>query len=305
MTLLYILTYFSAAVFVIAVALRFIKFATTPAHLRWELYPVAHEGKRSAYGGSYLEDGEWWNKKSEQNKLGELTVMLPEIFLLLGIWEHNRKMWLWSFLMHHGVYWLAGLAGFMLLGGFLGLVGAGDGGFANFIPKLFPIFGMVGYIAGTIGTLGMLVIRTTDSGLKKYSAFSTYFNLLFLLAIFVTGLVNLFTNSDMFVEMAGFFAGLVGAGFVEVSGMTALHLTWAILFVLYLPFTHMTHFFTKYFTYHSVRWNDEPNIRGGKLEKQIIENLQFKPTWSAKHIGADGNKNWAEIATSEMPEDEK
>ena len=193
----------------------------------------------------------------------------------------------------------------MLLGGFLSLVGAGGGGFANFIPNLFPIFGTVGYIAGTIGALGMLVIRTTDPGLKKYSTFAIYFNLVFLLAIFVTGALNIYTNPNVYAEMAGFFSGLLGGGFVGVSGLTALHLIWAVLFVLYLPFTHMTHFFTKWFTYHSVRWNDEPNIRGGKLEKQIIDNLQFKPTWSAKHIGADGHKNWAEVATSEVPEDEK
>ena len=305
MTFLYILTYVTAAVFIVAVVQRFIKFAATPVHLRWELYPVAHEGKRSAYGGSYLEDSDWWTKKLHQNKLGELTVMLPEIFLLQGIWEHNRKMWLWSFFMHHGVYWLAGMAGLMILNTVLGFFGVVESGLNSIINILAPIVGYVGYIVGTVGTLGMLGLRLFAKRLNKMNSVATYFNLIFLLAIFATGLINAAANPSAFGEIGAFIAGLFGAGFAGVSTMLTAHLTIAVLFVLYLPFTHMTHFFTKYFTYHSVRWNDEPNLPGGEMEKKIGEQLNYIPTWSAKHIGADGKKNWAEIATSEVPENGK
>ncbi|UCC59921.1 MAG: nitrate reductase, partial [Dehalococcoidia bacterium] len=40
---------------------RSIKYALMPVHLRWELYPVPHE-EGSKYGGSYLEELEWWTK---------------------------------------------------------------------------------------------------------------------------------------------------------------------------------------------------------------------------------------------------
>ena len=59
MPLLHILTYASLTVFIAALAARAIRLATTPAHLRWELYPVAHEKDRARYGGSYFEEVDW------------------------------------------------------------------------------------------------------------------------------------------------------------------------------------------------------------------------------------------------------
>jgi len=305
MNLLYVLSYLTIAVFILAIAKRFIKFAAMPAHLRWELYPVAHEGKKSVYGGSYFEDTDWWKEKLQQNKLNELTVMLPEIFLLQGIWEHNRKMWLWSFLMHHGVYWCAGMAGLSILYITLQFAGWGYSGVSSFVDLFIAVTGTIGLAAGTIGTLGMLGLRFFDAKMGRFNSFATYFNLFFLLAIFGIGFINLIAGVDIFRQTVGFFGALLGIGFSGYTPGVILFLTLAILFVLYLPFTHMTHFFTKYFTYHSVRWNDEPNLPGGKLEKHIGEYLQYKPTWSAKHIGADGKKNWAEVATSEVLKNDK
>lgn len=305
MPFLYYLTYLTAVVFVVGVVRRFLKFAHTPAHLRWELYPVAHEGKRSIYGGSYLEEGEWWNKTIKQNKLGELGVMLPEIILLKGLWEHNRKMWLSSFLMHHGVYWLAGTAALLFLHSLLNLSGIAESALGSLILQIIPVFGVVGYCAGLTGTLGMLRLRHFDRGLNKFSSFATYFNLYFLLANFLTGFIGLAFYPNFYSELLGFFWGLLGAESGALSALTILHLTLGILFVLYLPFTHMTHFFTKWFTYHAVRWNDEPNRANSHIEKNVAVSLSQKPTWSAKHIGADGKKNWVEIALSEVPDDKK
>ena len=65
----------------------------------------------------------------------------------------------------------------------------------------------------------------------------------------------------------------------------------------YIPLTHMSHMFMKYFIYHSVRWDDRPNLKGGEIEAAVLENLGFKPTWASSHIGADGKKTWADIAS--------
>ena len=46
-----ILIYFSALFFIVAVVVRALHYARTPVHLRWELYPVAHEKGRAHYGG--------------------------------------------------------------------------------------------------------------------------------------------------------------------------------------------------------------------------------------------------------------
>ena len=42
--------------FVIAVIGRFFMWSRMPIHVRWELYPVAHEAKKAHYGGSYMEE---------------------------------------------------------------------------------------------------------------------------------------------------------------------------------------------------------------------------------------------------------
>ena len=68
--------------------------------------------------------------------------------------------------------------------------------------------------------------------------------------------------------------------------------------LIYLPFTHMTHFFTKYFTYHKIRWEDEPNVPGGVIAEKVGTYLNMPITWAAPHIGADGIKNWIAVATS-------
>jgi hypothetical protein len=72
------------------------------------------------------------------------------------------------------------------------------------------------------------------------------------------------------------------------------------LLIAYIPLTHMSHFFVKWFTWHKIRWDDEPNVKGGRIEVLIQNALQGKVTWSADHIGADGKKNWVDIAVEEI-----
>jgi nitrate reductase gamma subunit len=72
----------------------------------------------------------------------------------------------------------------------------------------------------------------------------------------------------------------------------------ASLLVAYIPLTHMSHMFMKYFLYHNVKWDDAPNRRGGRIEASVRKNLNLRPTWGARHVGADGRKTWGDIASS-------
>jgi len=64
----------------------------------------------------------------------------------------------------------------------------------------------------------------------------------------------------------------------------------------------MSHFIGKYFTYHSVRWSDQPLRQGDRMEKKLAEYLTYKPTWAARHVGADGTRTWAQVATTNPAE---
>jgi hypothetical protein len=73
--------------------------------------------------------------------------------------------------------------------------------------------------------------------------------------------------------------------------------------MFYFPFTHMTHLFGKYFTYHKVRWEDEPNFRGSKIEKAVTKALGYRQNWAAPHIKTGGT--WADAATEETSSNEQ
>ena len=102
MDVLKLLTYASGVVFVVAFAVKLIKYATMPMHVRWELYPVPHEGK--AYGGSFYEDMDHWTKERHKNHMAQYKFMVPEILFIRALYEDNRPLWYWSFPFHMGLY---------------------------------------------------------------------------------------------------------------------------------------------------------------------------------------------------------
>jgi hypothetical protein len=65
----------------------------------------------------------------------------------------------------------------------------------------------------------------------------------------------------------------------------------------------MTHMFIKYFTYHSVRWDDQPLKPGGRKEQKIAEALQYPVSWLAPHIRGDGRKTWVDVVNEGVNKD--
>jgi nitrate reductase gamma subunit len=309
-----IITYLSLVVFVVAVVVRFVKLSRHNLHLRWELYPVAHEKGRAHYGGSYFEEPDWWTKPRHLSKIGELKVMIPEIGLLSGVYHHNKKHWLWSWPFHFGLYMSGGLIALLLVGGIAMAAGANISATGGFLGNaLHHVTYIVGYIAFALtltGALGLLGRRMFNPDYSEYATVADYFNLLFFIVAFAVALLAHIAVDHTFIGLRAYFASLVtlnvsfsGAGFSWQMALVSAEIVLASFLVAYIPVTHMSHFFTKIFTYHNIRWNDEPNIKGGRLEKQIIEALQYPVSWSADHIRGDGRKTWVDVATSPVEED--
>ncbi len=296
-TVLIVVSWALLAVFVVAFALRTIKIARLPIHLRWELAPVPHEKGKSHYGGSYLEEFEWWTKPREKDPIKEASYMLQEILLLKSVWEHNRRLWWFSFPFHFGMYVLIAAGGLLLLSGGLELAGVeAAGGWRSGISMLAA----AGFALGGFGALGLLVSRFVDPRFRDYTTAAALFNLILLLAVFVTGGFAIAASQDLASAVWGFGRGLVtGDMAIELSGVQQAHLLLALLFLAYLPFTRMMHFVAKYFTYHQVRWEDEPLTVGGRLEGKANRLLGQPVTWGAPHVNANGNKNWVDVATEE------
>lgn len=296
MTVFHILIYLSLLILLAGVIARAVRIARMPVHLRWELYPVPHEKGRASYGGSIFEEVDWWTKPRKVDRLGELGVMIPEILFLKGVWEHNRSLWLGSFTLHFGLYLLMGELALLLLSGVLTLTGIAPG-LLNAALFLVPILALAGCIIGLFGAVVMFFKRITDPRLRPYTNSSHYFNLLLLCAIYLTGLLWVLLDPEYTANLAGFFAGWMSLSSIPaLPGIGYWHVGLVLFFLAYFPFTHMTHAFVKYFTYHDVRWEDAPNVPGGRVSRRVERLVRQPVTWAAPHVNADGKKTWAEIA---------
>ncbi len=293
----------------IAAGMRIYKQLQMPLHVRWELYPVKHEeGKKAEYGGSYMEEVNWWEKEKRTSLYNEIKYMIPEILFLRGLKEENSRLWNISFPFHFALYLIIATLGLLVLGAFFLLagysVGPGQGIFSSLLFYLTFFCGSLGLIMGTGATAALFGRRRRNPELRNYSSFADYWNLGFIFVFFHINLLAWLFQDRGFDGARAYVYSLLTLG-RGPEGMEAGHSllgTLAIIlaswFIAYLPLTHMSHMFMKYFMYHSVKWEDTPNVKGGKMEAAILENLGLKPTWSAPHIGADGKKSWGEIATS-------
>lgn len=298
-SLIYLIAYLAILVFLSAVIVRVVRYVKNPIHLRWELYPVAHEGgERAAYGGSYLEDVDWWNKPRESSLVNELKVMIPEILLLKAVWEHKRSLWYVTYPFHLGLYLIVIFIGFLGLGSIFQIAGANpESPLLSAIHALTNLIGPIGFILTVCGAVGLLYKRMTDPDLSNYSSFEHYFNLiLFIFAGVIAILTWLFTDPT-FDTARAFIANLIRFKFVPVeSALFLVQVLIVVCTIAYIPLTHMSHFFMKYFLYHDIRWGDEPNIDSPKTAEKIGVVLNYPVTWSAPHVAGTG-KTWAEVAT--------
>ncbi len=302
----HLITYASVVIFIIAVALRINKFQKTPIHLRWELYPVAHEKDHLDHGGSYMENFEWWKKKRSTSTVSMLSRMIPEMILIKALWEHNRPLWFRSFPFHFGLYMLIVFIGLLFVGVISEMAGVSiaaqsASGFGSFIFYLTKLVGAFGMLLALIGTIGLLIRRVADTELKGYTAYSHVFNLAFFLVTLAIGFLAFVTVDSSFDLARGYIHSLITFGIQPAgSWLVTVEVVLASLLIAYIPITHMSHFFTKYFTYHSVLWDDEPNKPGSSMEARLLEYLNYPVSWSAPHIAGGGKKTWADVATEEV-----
>jgi nitrate reductase gamma subunit len=305
----YVLSYLCIVVFILAVGALVYRQLTMPVHVRWEIYPVQHETTdKLSHGGSFMEELNWWEKKRKSSLWNEAKYMVPEILFIRGLWKENRSLWRVSFPFHFGLYLMIATFGLLVVNALVVLWGGSclpPGGAARgLLGGLIVLTGWTGLILGTMGSVGTLCRRLADPELREYSSFIDYFNIVFILLFFLFGFLTCLSGDPLLEGAKGYVVGLLTGGrFLSgyapsqsfTGGMT---IVLASLLVAYIPLTHMSHMFMKYFLYHDVKWDDTPNLKGGPLEAAILRNLAFKPTWKAKHIEADGRKSWLDIASS-------
>jgi nitrate reductase gamma subunit len=297
-------TYVSYVFVIAAYSYKIVKYFRMPVHLRWELYPVPHE-KASQYGGSYMEEVEWWTKPRPRQTFRNVLDMLKRYLFFGEYFRKVRGYWVGLYPWHTGFYLIVLFDGLTMLGGILllttGITISGTaGGFGTFFYYLTLVVAVVSFITGIIGSIILLIKRLADRDLKNYASPINYVNYVFFLLVFVSGLVSWAFFDFTFNGYREFWAGVFSYNYAAVDAATLAHILLFSLFLVYLPFTRSTHYITKMLAFFSVRWDDRPNMRGGELENQVKRQLGLPVTWSAAHVQT--GSSWGEVASG-MPDD--
>lgn len=272
----------------------------SPIHVRWELYEVPHEGAKAAYGGSFMEETDWWTKPRHVDHMGDIKAMVKEALFLHATFEHNLKLWFRTYPFHAGIYMLIGGSFLVFLAALGQLFGASPtNGFFTFIGNVVNVVSVLGMIGMIGGGIGLIHRRITDAGLSKYSTTEHFFNLGLFIFYALVGLATWATNPSFFELARTFMVNLLTLDFAPLaSSGFGLHLLLGFALMLWIPATQMGHVMIKYFTYHDIRWGDTPTEYSPETQKVIGEVLQYPVNWSAEHITGQGQKTWVEVATT-------
>lgn len=303
---LQIATYVLALVFIVGFVSKFVKYSRMPIHLRWELYPLAGETKRP-WGGSYLEESEWWTKPEEKKSfLGEIKFMGQEILCFREYYQKNRSLWYIVYPFHMGIFLFMGfflllIVGALMMLGDVVISGQSASIWGKLVYYLTLVTGITALVAGAAGCLALLVRKLVDGTMKPYTRRIEYFNIVLVLGIFVTGICSWAFADSTFSVAREFTKGLIAFGDSgSPEWIIGSHIILIGMFLAYLPFTNMMHFFMKHFTYNSVRWDDTPHLRGSRIEQGLEPLLAQPVSWAAPHV--EGITRWSDIACTQTAE---
>jgi nitrate reductase gamma subunit len=297
---LLIFIYFSVIAFIGFSLYKGYQFARMPLQSRLDLYPVPKEaGEKGEYGGSYFEELEWWKKSRQVSMAGEIKEMLKEMLFIKKLFVNQRRLWWISYSLHLGIYLLFLGTVFLLVGAVTELAGlpvtAGAGVNAHwwavlvYYGAIAP--GFAGALLASFGSAGLFLRRVFDKTMSKYTTLQEYFNLLFIFGVLVSGVFAWSITDPALNYGRDIVKGLLTFSPIQAGTAMTVHIVLLGLLLIYIPQTKMSHYVGKYFSFHKVLWENEPNLRNSKMEAKIKKALSYKPktSWSAPHIKPAGS----------------
>ena len=287
--LLSFVAYLSIVLFVGLSVYKAYQLAKLPMHGRMDLYPVPKE-KGYEHGGSYYEEVSWWSKPREVSHMTELVEMLKEILFIKTLFENQRPFWWLSYALHLGIYFLMAWTILLVAGAISILNGILVAATSPSIWGLLIYYltfatGILGLILATLGSGLLIVRRLFDNTLKKYTTPQEYFNLALIFVTLVTGIFV--WGSDLSFQTAReATAKLLTFTSFPADPLVTLNIILVGIMLTYIPLSKMSHYVGKYFTFHTVLWDNSPNLKGSAIEQQVKKATAYRPTtsWSAPHI---------------------
>jgi nitrate reductase gamma subunit len=304
--LLAVATYFGYVFIIVMYSAKLVKYLNLPMHLRSEVYPVI-PGDPTPKERSYYENLDWWTKPRRHHLLQRVWFLFSDYFLLREYFRRNKSYWLFLYPWHIGFILIITFHIFCFFGALVSLLGipvtyGSPSIFGNVIYGLIFATGVVSFISGLFGSIGILIKRLTDKDLRNYATPQNYFTYILLLAVFLSGLYSWYLD-PAFSAYTNFWKGLITFKPIDVEPATASHILLFALLLIYLPFTRSLHYITRLFGFLFIRWDDEPNLRGSDLEKEVEEMVRLKVGWNGPHIKPD--LTWKEIASEAIVREKK
>ena len=169
---------------------------------------------------------------------GQLRYMAKEIFTFATLYRFNRRLWIGTYALH------------MAMGGFVifGLAYVLD-----WTPSLLVKFFLWIIV---IAAVYILLLRLSDRNLRVLSSGEEYFNLLFLLLAASAGL---FASAAPGISPRYYLLSVakLRPDALFLSGGYLPALLMGGLFLIYLPWSKMIHYVSKYFSYHRISWEKQ------------------------------------------------
>lgn len=274
------------------------QYARNPLSNRLELYPVPGEpGPKRRYGGSYYEEAEWWTRPRQVSYSGQYKEMLKDILLMRSLFVSRKIHWLFSYTMHLGIYLLVFSTFLLLAGAILELSGiqptTSDGvsnhPWAVLVHFSTLVTGVSGALMTACGSAALFLRRISDRTLRKYTDAGDFFNLFFIFIAAVSALIAWRTDPGFNYGREAVTAMLTFAP-VRAGAATTVHMLLFGALLAYIPRTKMSHYIGKYFAYHKVLWDNEPNLKGSAMEGKVKKSLANRPQagWSSPHTKSTG-----------------
>jgi len=271
--------FYGSAVFcTIAGLMMIVRYIRAPLHLHWELYR-----------GSSIYELPEWRTKQHPGFSTQLKAIIWDILSLREYYQRNRPFWYFLFSFHFGLYLL-------ILWHVWLFVAAGT------MPGAKPVWGIVwGHTATAlvfVGSVGILTKRILNKDLRLYYPPIHYAKWVFVIVALAGGFYAVFFyfggDSASVLAYVNHQLAFELESKLRAPGATSAHLLIVAPWLIYLPFSHIMKLFLRY--YHQLRWDHKPNLTGSDVEKQVIELLNKRVSWSAPHI--QSGQKWGEVAVS-------
>ena len=270
-----VILYAAFLVFLIGLLTKIAKNAAMPAHIRWELYPIPN------------------------GIAAQIRVMSTEIFLLKGVFEGNKPLWLWSWLFHGSLYLL-------IAAECLSFIAAGFASISGAVEGVIALLLYVAFICRITGAVGTIALRLFSRKLRPYSSLASFFNLALLFAIFTSGFIHVLLQPNAagaIIEQSGSLIMLNNPP--QLHPAAVIHLCFVALFMAFFPFSQMAHAVLKYYAFHSVRWDDRSVDKIPNHASSLARYLAFPVSWSAAHVRGGKAMSWSDVVSSTGAKEEK